>query len=367
MRILLGLLLLNTALFSAEIPAEKLNTLVGALTRLGPEKVNANPRLLEALNKVLDATKGTGRFVEIVSAFKLADRNDELLKLAIANPNNNVGVDSVKVLMSNKGTRLLKGALKRENEGEAISLIEAIGNTVSGSTIPILTVGLDDSKGRTEVRKAAVRSLAKFKQGAQALLDRAKSGEIDSTIRLTAATELNAVRWADVRAQAAKLVPLPKGREGTSFAPIAELIKRSGDPKRGQSVFFRETVMCSRCHQVNGVGIDFGPALSEIGTKLSAEALYESILAPNAGILMGYESWTVETKTGDEFYGLLISDTDKTLTIKTVGGILNKVDKSAILRRSKSKLSTMPDGLQQLMSEQDLIDLVEYLKTLKKK
>ncbi|MGK0199163.1 MAG: putative heme-binding domain-containing protein, partial [Yoonia sp.] len=108
-------------------------------------------------------------------------------------------------------------------------------------------------------------------------------------------------------------------------------------------------------------------ALSEVGSKLTREALYESILAPNAGILMGYESWTVETKSGDEYYGLLVSETKELVSIKTVGGIVNQVKRAEILTQRKSKLSTMPNGLQQMMSEQDLVDLVEYLARLRAK
>ena len=41
---------------------------------------------------------------------------------------------------------------------------------------------------------------------------------------------------------------------------------------------------CSKCHQINGTGTDFGPNLSEIGAKLAKKALYETILDPSAGI-----------------------------------------------------------------------------------
>jgi hypothetical protein len=43
------------------------------------------------------------------------------------------------------------------------------------------------------------------------------------------------------------------------------------------------------------------------------------------------------------------------------------VKRAEILTQRKSKLSTMPNGLQQMMSEQDLVDLVEYLARLRAK
>jgi len=42
------------------------------------------------------------------------------------------------------------------------------------------------------------------------------------------------------------------------------------------------------------------------------------------------------------------------------------VAKNQIVKRTQSKTSIMPAGLQEVMSTQDLVDLVEYLATLKK-
>lgn len=361
---LVFLWLFVSPLRAAEIPPEKLNTLIGALTRLGPEKVNASPRLKEALGKVLTATEGTEQFVELVEVFKLKDHNPQLLEMAIANPNSNTGVAAVNVILANQGTDLVRRTLAG-NSQRAARLVEALGNTLRSSTVdlmlPLLAADHDAA-----LQKEAARSLAKLKQGAQALLKLAETDSIPAAAKLTATMELNSVRWSDVKEKAAALLPLPQMQGGGSFPTIAELVKKSGDARRGATVYTRETVACNRCHQINGQGIDFGPALSEIGTKLAKEALYESILAPNSGILMGYESWSVETKDGDEFYGLLVSDTKDELAIKTVGGIVNRVKKSDIDFQRKSQLSTMPAGLQQMMSVQDLVDLVEYLASLRK-
>ena len=71
-------------------------------------------------------------------------------------------------------------------------------------------------------------------------------------------------------------------------------------------------------------------------------------------------------KNGDEPYGLIASETADELTLKAVGGIVTKFKKSDIASRQQSKLSIMPAGLQQSMSTEEFVDLVEYLSTLKK-
>ena len=50
---------------------------------------------------------------------------------------------------------------------------------------------------------------------------------------------------------------------------------------------------------------------------------------------------------------------------KTIGGIVTRYKKSDIAARAQQKLSIMPAGLEQTMSAGDLVDLVEYLSTLK--
>ena len=121
-----------------------------------------------------------------------------------------------------------------------------------------------------------------------------------------------------------------------------------------------------RRHQVNGRGIDFGPNLSGIGAKLGKDALVESILDPSAGISFGYEAWQIELKSGDEAFGLIASETADELAIKAQGGIITRYKKSAIAKREQQKLSIMPVGLQQTMTTQEFVDLVEYLSSLKK-
>ena len=131
-------------------------------------------------------------------------------------------------------------------------------------------------------------------------------------------------------------------------------------------IFRRPEVACISCHQVNGEGIDFGPKLSEIGTKLGKDALYDAILEPSAGISFGYEGWAFTLKNGDEFLGLLMSETEDELAVKIQGGLVNKYQKREVAQREVQKQSIMPEGLATNLTAQELVDLVEYLASLKK-
>ena len=113
-------------------------------------------------------------------------------------------------------------------------------------------------------------------------------------------------------------------------------------------------------------GTEVGPDLSEIGSKLAKEALYESILDPSAGISFGYEAWQFELKNGDEPFGIIVSDTPEEVAVKNNTGVVARYKKSDIKSRQQMKLSIMPAGLQQAMTTGELVDLVEFLTSLKK-
>jgi len=339
---------------------------IEALSRLKGIDLEANPAVKTAVLKVLDQIRGKPQFVELVRDFKIKDQDPALLEIAIQNPNNAAGVDAAKLILEHKQDALLESFLNGTNVASAVKLAEVLGNAGENQIVPLLEPIVADPKRDVALRKQAVRSLAKNQEGASALLRLVKDDKLAPDLKFIASSELNHARWPGIKAEAAQLLPLPQGQNAQELPPVSELVKMKGDPVKGAEVFRRETVACIKCHQVNGEGVDFGPALSEIGTKLGKDALYEAILDPSAGISFGYEAWQIELKNGDEAFGLVVSDTADEIAVKAQTGIVTRYKKSDIARKVQQKLSIMPAGLQQAMSTQDLVDLVEYLSSLKK-
>jgi putative heme-binding domain-containing protein len=115
------------------------------------------------------------------------------------------------------------------------------------------------------------------------------------------------------------------------------------------------------CHRIGEVGADFGPGLGAIGAKLPKEALFEAILNPNAGISMGFETSEVKMRGGAEALGIVRSETEDELILVLPGGALQRLAKTEIKGMRKLQTSMMPSGINQALSQKDLIDLVEYL------
>ena len=148
----------------------------------------------------------------------------------------------------------------------------------------------------------------------------------------------------------------------SSFEEIEILSARSGNIKEGRGVFQK---FCFACHKAGDLGMDYGPGLSEIGDKLPKSELILSIVKPNDGISFDYEGWTIETRNGEVFTGV-ISEGVEDVIVRMVGGLSQRIKKADISKRSKMDMSLMPEGLHLAMTENELIDLVEFLSSLRK-
>ena len=105
--------------------------------------------------------------------------------------------------------------------------------------------------------------------------------------------------WGDIRQSAADA----KAKGGEKLPPVAELVKRKGNPAHGETVFVGAGT-CAKCHIANGEGEAVGPNLSGVGAKLPCEAIYESVLAPLTAISHSYETYTAVMEDGRSVDGM---------------------------------------------------------------
>jgi putative heme-binding domain-containing protein len=364
---LLTALVLVAALVAITVSAqdtERVAAAVDAITRLPPTDLSQNSRLKEAVDKLLEKTRGTPGFLRLVQHFSVPGQETGLLELAARDPAGETGVAAVRLVLDSGKDIPLRQALNDTNG--ATKLVQALGSTGDKRAVPYLLPILNDRQRDPAVLKQAVRALARSADGAGELLVRARTNGLADELRFTAGAELSQVRWPAIREEAARLLPLPQGRNAQPLPPLGELLAMKGDPASGAKVFTRETAQCSTCHRVGGQGGEVGPDLTEIGSKLGKDALLEAILEPSAGISFGFEAWTVELKSGDEAYGLIVSETGEEIAVKDNKGLITRHKKSDVAGRTQMKLSIMPVGLQEGMTAQELADLIEYLASLKK-
>ena len=136
---------------------------------------------------------------------------------------------------------------------------------------------------------------------------------------------------------------------------------------RGRKIFYENAaVACTRCHQIAGDGGgNAGPKLDGVATRNVREYLLESIVFPNQQIVPGFEAAALTLKSGDVLAGTVKAETAEEIVLlnpETGGDI--RVAKAEIVTREKG-LSGMPDGFGNLLSRQELRDVMEFLGTLK--
>jgi putative membrane-bound dehydrogenase-like protein len=216
------------------------------------------------------------------------------------------------------------------------------------------------------LRRAALRSLAQRQDGGTRVLNLARAGKIPGDLKTEATTLLYTSPERRVREAAAQLLPPPTLADGRPLPPIGELIRREGDPARGRDVFFRAgTSSCGSCHRVQGRGQWVGPDLSTIGVKYGRDELIRSILSPSAAIGYNFRPVVAALADGRVITGLAVEDTPDRLVLKTATGERVAIPASSIEERGTMDVSLMPEGLAQTLSEQDLVDLIVYLATLR--
>src|SRR5439155_18064322 len=82
----------------------------------------------------------------------------------------------------------------------------------------------------------------------------------------------------------------------------------------------------------------------------------------NAVIGKDYQQTFVKTKDGQTVAGIVTEDTERAITLKTLGGGSVTVQRSDVASAELSPLSMMPEGLLTPMSEEDVRDLFLYLR-----
>ena len=136
---------------------------------------------------------------------------------------------------------------------------------------------------------------------------------------------------------------------------------KGGDAAAGEKVFREKTeVSCVRCHRIDGTGGKVGPDLSGVGKQYDRRAVLESIVDPNLKIAEGHGQIIVATDDGLTHIGVVKEETDTQLALMDKDGNVTWLDADTIEGRKEGK-SSMPEGLAELITRDELRDLVEYL------
>lgn len=339
--------------------------IVRTLLRLPGVDLADKPEAKAALLRYLAEQKGTEEYLQIAEKFSLRETKEELLRLAIEQGEGTLGVKGAGLLVKFEEFDLLKKAIADPDSARGAKVIGALGLASDPKANDLLTPLVEDAQQALTMRTAAVAAIGRNAPGQKWLLALVEQGKLAADLKFAAANVLLSSADEAIKTAAGKHLSLPAGAGGEPLPPVAELVKRTGDAARGRELFVGVGT-CAKCHQVRGEGKQVGADLSEIGSKLSPEAMYVSILDPSAGISVGYENYLVRMIDGTVHTGILVSQTDDAIELKTAEAIVHKLLRDDIDQMKKQSLSLMPADLQKQLKAQDLVDIVAYLTTLKR-
>ncbi len=116
---------------------------------------------------------------------------------------------------------------------------------------------------------------------------------------------------------------------------------------------------CANCHRMFGEGGVIGPEITG-AQRTNLEYMLENLIDPSAAVAKDYQMELIRTDAGRVITGLIIEETEIAVTIQTANEQL-VVPKAEIEERTLSKVSMMPDGLLQTLTNDQVRDLVGYL------
>ena len=169
---------------------------------------------------------------------------------------------------------------------------------------------------------------------------------------------------SSVQAMAKPLMKTLQDQQATRLSQLEQLeasLKR-GDVGEGRQLFFGKAT-CFTCHSVEKNGGQFGPDLTNIGEIRSKHDLLEAIVYPGASFAREHETSKIITKT-NTYTGIITEQLADAITIATGPGATVRVPRSEISSIELQNISMMPPGLDKILDNQELSNLMAYLVSL---
>jgi putative heme-binding domain-containing protein len=131
---------------------------------------------------------------------------------------------------------------------------------------------------------------------------------------------------------------------------------------RGRNIFFQ--AQCALCHHFVNIGGSFGPDLTAVGSRMAPRDILESIIEPSKVVPDQYRDTVFELKNGDILAGRVIDESDNGFLLISDPVRMNRINlpKAGVLSRHVSKISPMPEGLIDSLTEDEIWDLVACLR-----
>ena len=130
-------------------------------------------------------------------------------------------------------------------------------------------------------------------------------------------------------------------------------------------MFFGNKVACATCHRVGADGGQVGPDLTKVGAVRAGRDILESVVLPSASFAQGFDSYVVQTNTGEVYAGIIPQPSADVIEVRDSAGKTTRLHKDQVKRLKRQPVSIMPEGLPAALSKEEFRDLLAFLQGLK--
>ena len=153
-----------------------------------------------------------------------------------------------------------------------------------------------------------------------------------------------------------------------TFEDTAAWLKRldglpgKADADAGRRIFFHlRMAMCATCHRHSGRGNVVGPDLSLIARQGDLKSTLQSILEPNREVAPQFFPTLLKLADGTDFVGILLRSSSIDV-YRDLTGKERTFKKTDVLQRTELKTSLMPAGLPATITDEELRDLLAFIR-----
>jgi cytochrome c oxidase cbb3-type subunit 3 len=137
----------------------------------------------------------------------------------------------------------------------------------------------------------------------------------------------------------------------------------AGNVAHGEQIYLGKAE-CSSCHMIGAHGGLVGPDLTNLGTDLTLQRITEALTVAKPHVPDGYVPVTVHTTDGKTIRGVLKNENNFSFQILGSDDRLHMLMSDEIVSMERSAVSIMPTDYGQLLSPEEMTDLVAYLSRL---
>ena len=268
----------------------------------------------------------------------------------------------------------LRSLLTQQNR-EASSLLESLLDEpalaldavrgyamVENATAPAVLLSRYQ-KMNPELKRAVVETLATRKSYAQELLAAVQQKKVArDEIPAHVARSLNSLLGEQFANVFGKVRPVAQDREKL-IAKYKKLLTASriadADASRGRAIFKKT---CASCHLLYGDGAKIGPDLTG-SNRANLDYILLNSVDPSYDVPAGYKMVSIITAEGRVLNGVIAEEDGTRVILKTVEQPRVVILKEDIDVRRISDKSMMPEGQLDKMKQQEVADLIKYLRT----